>query len=130
MATTPALFRTHSAGRSLAVLLAACALLWTWWQIPNWYRLGAADETAVTQLVQLWQQGWLLGLLTTVANAVVLHRATLPLALPSSPGSLLDTRSSLTGAVFWLCTLFHLASLLLLLLVGAGRLPLNPLWPS
>ncbi|WP_426492968.1 hypothetical protein [Hymenobacter sp. 102] len=130
MASAPVLLQPHSAGRSLAVLLAACALLWTWWQIPNWYRLGAADEATLAYLVQLWQQKWLLALLTTAANAVVLYRATLPLALPSSPGSLLDTRASLAGAVFWLCTFFHLVSLLLLVLVGAGWLPLNPLWPS
>jgi hypothetical protein len=130
MGTTSAYYSPHSAGRSLAVLLAACALLWTWWQIPSWYRLGAVDEATLAHLVQLWQQKWLLALLTTAANAVVLYRATLPLALPSSPGSLLDTSTSLTGAVFWLCTFFHLASMLLLLLVGAGRLPLNPLWPS
>ncbi|RSK51437.1 hypothetical protein [Hymenobacter rigui] len=130
MEATPAFLQPHSAGRSLAVLLATCAVLWVWWQIPNWYRLGAADEATLAQLVHLWQQAWLLALLVTAANAVVLYRATLPLALPSSPASLLDTQSSLAGAVFWLCTFFHLASLLLLLLVGAGQLSLNPLWPS
>ncbi|AHJ98842.1 hypothetical protein [Hymenobacter swuensis] len=120
---------THSAGRSLAVLLAAGALLWTWWQIPNWYRLGAVDARQLTALVQLWQQPWLLALWVTGANAVVLYRATLPLALPSSPGSLLDTGRLLPGLVFWLCVGFHLLSLAGLVLLATGWLTLQPLWP-
>ncbi|WP_354579493.1 hypothetical protein [Hymenobacter sp. UYP22] len=128
MPTTPVLLQPHSAGRSLAVLVAACALLWTWWQIPGWYRLGAADEAVLAQLVRLWQQAWLVGGLVTAANAVVLYQATLPLALPSSPGSLLDTRRYVPSLVFWLCVVFHLGSVLGLALVGTGLIHLNPLW--
>lgn len=119
----------HSAGRSLAVLLAAGALLWTWWQIPNWYRLGTLEARHLAALVQLWQQPWLLALVLTVANAAVLYRATLPLALPSSPGSLLDTGQFLPGVVFWLCIGFHLLSLVGAGLLAAGWLTVQPLWP-
>ncbi|RSK35458.1 hypothetical protein [Hymenobacter metallilatus] len=120
--------KPHSAGRSLAVLLAACAVLWTWWQIPGWYQLGSTNAAQLAQLMHVWQQAWLLGLWVAGANAVVLYQATLPLALPSSPGSLLDTRRYLPNFVFWLCVVFHLGSLLGLLLLGAGQVTLHPLW--
>ena len=117
-----------SPGRCLAVLLAVCALLWTWWQVPGWYRLGSADAAGLGMLVQLWQQPWLLALLLAAANVVVLYRATLPLALPADPASLLDRPRYLADFVFWLCIVFHLASLVLLLLIGSGGLALDPLW--
>ncbi|MBT9391718.1 hypothetical protein KLP40_00970 [Hymenobacter sp. NST-14] len=119
---------TISPGRGLAVLLAVCALLWTWWQVPGWYRLGSRDAAALGELVQCWQQPWLLALLLTVANLVVLYRATLPLALPAAPASLLDRSRYLADFVFWLCLVFHLASLVLLLLIGSGGLVPDPLW--
>ena len=129
MAVSPSSPWTHSAGRSLAVLVGTLAVLWVWWQIPGWYQLGSTNEVRLAQLVHLWQQVWLAALWLTAANAVVLYRATLPLALPSSPGSLLDTRRYLPSFVFWLCVVFHLGSLLGLVLLGAGQLTLNPLWP-
>lgn len=126
---TPSSSFPHSAGRSLAVLLTASAVLWAWWQIPNWYRLGTTDAHHLRALVHLWQQPWLLALVMTTVQVVVLFWATLPLALPSSPGSLLDTRRHLPNFVFWLCVVFHLAGLLGLGLVGTGWLPPDPLWP-
>lgn len=116
-----------SPGRCLAVLLATGAVLWLGWQIPGWYRLGSADAATLATLVQLWQQPLLVALLLAAANAVVLFRATLPLALPNTPASLLDRPRYQADFVFWLCVVFHLGSLLLMLLLGAGWLHLNPL---
>ncbi len=116
-----------SPGRCLAVLLATVAVLWTGWQIPAWYRLGSADAANLVALVRLWQQPVPVALLLAAGNAVVLYRATLPLALPAAPASLLDRPRHLADFVFWLCVVFHLSSLVLLLSVGAGWLRLNPL---
>ncbi|OWP63908.1 hypothetical protein CDA63_06765 [Hymenobacter amundsenii] len=109
------------------MLLATGAVLWTGWQLPAWYRLGSDDAAVLGGLVHLWQQPVLVALLLATANAVVLYQATLPLALPADPASLLDRPRHLADFVFWLCVVFHLSSLLLLLLIGAGWLPLNPL---
>ncbi|SDX90652.1 hypothetical protein [Hymenobacter psychrophilus] len=116
-----------SPGRCLAVLLATCALLWTVWQLPGWYRLGSTDAAGLAMLVRLWQQPLLVALLLAAANAGVLYRATLPLALPDTPASLLDRPRYQADFVFWLCVVFHLGTLLFLLLFGAGWLHLNPL---
>ncbi|NVO85296.1 hypothetical protein [Hymenobacter terrestris] len=116
-----------SPGRCLAVLLATGAVLWMSWQIPGWYRLGSSDTATLAALVRLWQQPLLVAGVVSGANAVVLYRATLPLALPNTPASLLDRPRYQADFVFWLCVLFHLSSLLLLLLLGTGWLLLNPL---
>ncbi|SES94145.1 hypothetical protein [Hymenobacter actinosclerus] len=118
---------TNSPGRCLAVLLAAGALLWTIWQVPGWYRLGTTDAAGLAMLMRLWQQPLLVALLLAAANAVVLYRATLPLALPDAPATLLDRPRHQADFVFWLCVVFHLGTLLFLLLLGAGWLHLNPL---
>ncbi|RFP64457.1 hypothetical protein D0N36_14155 [Hymenobacter lapidiphilus] len=91
--------------------------------------MGSADAATLAMLVQLWQQPILVVGLLVVANAVVLYHATLLLALPAAPASLLDRPSYLADFVFWLCIVFHLSSLLLLLLLGGGWLRLNPLAP-
>ena len=114
-----------SPGRCLAILLATCALLWTIWQIPGWYRLGSTDAAGLAALTRLWQQPLLVALLLAAANAVVLYRATLPLALPDAPATLLDRPRYQADFVFWLCVVFHLGSLLLMLLLGAGWLKIN-----
>ena len=117
---------TTSPGRCLAVL-ATCALLWTVWQIPVWYRLGSTDAAGLAALTRLWKQPLLVALLLAAANAGVLYRATLPLALPDAPATLLDRPRHQADFVFWLCVVFHLGSLLLSVLLGAGWLHLNPL---
>lgn len=116
-----------SPGRCLAVLLTTGAVLWLGWQIPGWYRLGSTDAATLAALVHLWQQPLLVAGLLAAANAVVLYRATLPLALPAAPASLLDRPRYQADFVFWLCVVFHLSTLLLLFLFGVGLLQLNPL---
>ncbi|TGE10281.1 hypothetical protein [Hymenobacter fodinae] len=113
-----------SAGRSLSVLITALAVLWTWSQFPAWYASGHADALATQQLERFWFQPWLLGLLLVLVNLGTLHWGTLPLALPSSPGSLLDAPQWQREVVFWACVIFHLASTAALVGLVANWLPL------
>lgn len=117
-----------AAGRSLGVLIGAVAFLWTWQQFPAWYALGHNDPAGVQHLRQFWFHPWLLGTALALANVAVLRWSTLPLALPSAPGSLLDPPQWQRDLVFWACVGFHLASMLGLLLLGAGWIHLQQLW--
>ncbi|TGD79028.1 hypothetical protein [Hymenobacter wooponensis] len=109
-AGTPLLASRVSAGRSLSVLILALAVLWMWSQFPAWYASGHNDAMAAHQLERFWFQPWLLGLLLAVTNLTTLHWGTLPLALPSSPGSLLDAPQWQRDVVFWTCVIFHIGS--------------------
>ncbi|SNR41901.1 hypothetical protein [Hymenobacter mucosus] len=119
-----------SVGRSLGILIGALALLWTWQQFPSWYALGHDDATAVQRLQSYWFQPLLLGVVLALANLGVLRWSTLPLALPSSPGSLLDPPRWQQNLVFWACVAFHVASLLGLLLLGSGWVNAEQLWAT
>jgi hypothetical protein len=108
---TPPLAPRVSAGRSLSVLIMALAVLWMWSQFPGWYASGHNDAMAAQQLERFWFQPWLLGLLLVVTNLATLHWGTLPLALPSSPGTLLDAPQWQRDGVFWSCVIFHVGSI-------------------
>ncbi|QJX45886.1 hypothetical protein HMJ29_02610 [Hymenobacter taeanensis] len=108
-----------SAGRSLSVLILALAVLWLWSQFPAWYASGYNNALAAQQLQLLWFQPWLVGLLVVITNVGTLHWATLPLALPSSPGSLLDAPQWQHDVVFWSCVCFHIGSTAALIRLAA-----------
>lgn len=115
---------TASAGRSLAVLVLVLAVLWLWFQIPGWYAPAGPTDATVLLLQAFWLKPWLLGLLLLLLNVVALFRATLPLALPGSPGSLLDAPQWPRNFVFWACVVFHLGSCAAWVGLAASWLPL------
>jgi hypothetical protein len=101
--------RPASAGRSLGMLVLALATIWLWFQIPGWYAPGP-DDAVVVRMRAYWFQPGLMILLLMGLNVMVLFQATLPLALPSSPGTLLDASPWPRHFVFWACVVFHLGS--------------------
>lgn len=112
-----------SAGRSLGVLTLALATIWLWFQIPSWYAPGPHDAV-VLRMQAYWFQPALLVLLLMALNVLVLFQATLPLALPSSPGSLLDAPQWPRTLVFWACVVFQVGSCAALVALMASWLQL------
>ncbi|QIX60801.1 hypothetical protein FY528_16990 [Hymenobacter lutimineralis] len=91
-----------SAGRALSVLVAAGAVLWVWWMLPDLW------PTATQNAVWVWWPGALLGV--PLANLAVFLGATRPLGanLTTRPASLELKHLG----VLMLCGLFHLFTFL------------------